>query len=134
MKYILKGIITAIKVILEGGSPGYVRIMPTTRMIKYPMNSWTERCLVLQAAVHLFMKVGLFQRGLSLSLAEDYVSERVTPSRLHVSFCLRFSGGYSTKTGADRAADICPQRWGGWGRREKTIPQICSLTFSPTYP
>ena len=36
-------------------------------------------------------------------MAEDYISGRVISSRLHVSFCLGFSGGYSTKTGAHRA-------------------------------
>jgi hypothetical protein len=41
MKYVLKGIITVVEVTLEGGGPKHVRIMPTTRMQKYPMNSWT---------------------------------------------------------------------------------------------
>jgi hypothetical protein len=57
MKYVLRGIITAVGVTLEGGSPKYVRIMPTTRMTKHPRNSWTQICLILSSKRGYFVEV-----------------------------------------------------------------------------
>jgi hypothetical protein len=49
MKYVLRGMITAVKVTLEGSSPKSARIMLYTWIKKSTMNSWTESCLFLQA-------------------------------------------------------------------------------------
>jgi hypothetical protein len=56
MKYFMKGIITAVEVTLEGSIPKYVRIMPTTTMIKTSMNSWTQNCLILSSKRRYFVE------------------------------------------------------------------------------